>query len=253
VGKAWVENQLENAFEYYKKEVDQRNWYGFWDYGDVMHAYDEDRREWKYDVGGFAWDNTELMPHMWLWYYYLQTGKEDVFRMAEAMTRHTSEVDVHHLGKFAGLGSRHNVRHWGDGSKEVMVSQAAPGRFYYYLTTDERIGDLMRESVEASNRAIGKVDPLRLILEKSKYPTHARFGPDWMALVGNWMTEWERTGDTKYRDNILAGVENFAKMPYGFFSGKKAAFGYDPETKKMYQLEKEDIGFSHLSVLMGGG
>ncbi len=251
-GKAWVENQLDNAFEYYQKEVDQRDWYGYWNYGDVMHAYDKDRREWKYDVGGFAWDNTELMPHMWLWYYYLRTGKEDAFRMAEAMTRHTSEVDVHHIGRFAGLGSRHNVRHWGDGSKEVRVSQAAPGRFYYYLTTDERIGDLMRESVEASNKAIGEIDPLRLILEKSEYPTHARFGPDWMALVGNWMTEWERTGDTKYRDNILAGVESFAKMPYGFFSGEKAALGYDPETKKMYQLENGDIGFSHLSVLMGG-
>lgn len=251
-GKAWVENQLENAFDYYHKEVDKRDWYGFWDYGDVMHAYDEGRREWKYDVGGFAWDNTELMPHMWLWYYYLRTGKEEAFRMAEAMTRHTSEVDVHHIGKFAGLGSRHNVRHWGDGSKEVRVSQAAPGRFYYYLTTDERIGDLMRESVEASNNAIGEIDPLRLILEKNEYPTHARFGPDWMALVGNWMTEWERTGDTQYRDNILVGVESFAKMPYGFFSGRKAALGYDPETKKLYQLDKEDIGFSHLSVLMGG-
>ncbi|MBZ9630063.1 hypothetical protein LB465_04665 [Salegentibacter sp. LM13S] len=252
VGKAWVEDQLESAFEYYQKEVYQRDWYGFWDYGDVMHAYDEDRREWKYDVGGYAWDNTELMPHMWLWYYYLRTGKEDVFRMAEAMTRHTSEVDVHHIGKFAGLGSRHNVRHWGDGSKEVRVSQAAPGRFYYYLTTDERIGDLMRESVEASNKAIGDLDPLRLILDKSEYPTHARVGPDWFALVGNWMTEWERTGDPKYRDKILTGVESFSEMPYGFFSGKAGAFGYDPESAKMYQLQTDHIGSSHLSVLMGG-
>lgn len=251
-GKAWVENQLENAFEYYNKEVDQRDWYGFWDYGDVMHAYDEGRREWRYDVGGYAWDNTELMPHMWLWYYYLRTGREDVFRMAEAMTRHTSEVDVHHLGKFAGLGSRHNVRHWGDGSKEVRVSQAAPGRFYYYLTTDERIGDLMRESVEASNKAIGRIDPLRLILDKSEYPTHARVGPDWFALVGNWMTEWERTGDTKYRDRILTGVKSFSRMPYGFFSGKAGAFGYDPESGKLFQLGPDHIGTSHLSVLMGG-
>lgn len=251
-GKAWIENQLDNAFEYYHKEVDQRDWYGFWDYGDVMHAYDEDRRKWMYDVGGFAWDNTELMPHMWLWYYYLRTGKEDAFRMAEAMTRHTSEVDVHHLGKFAGLGSRHNVRHWGGGSKEVRVSQAAPHRFYYYLTTDERIGDLMRESVEASNKAIGDLDPLRLVRDKSEYPTHARVGPDWFALVGNWMTEWERTGDTKYRDKILMGVQNFSEMPYGFFSGKSGAFGYDPATHKMYQLNQGELDINHLSVLMGG-
>ena len=51
-------------------------------------------------------------------------------------------------GRFAGLGSRHNVRHWGCGAKEARISQAAFRRFYYYLTTDERTGDLMREVVD---------------------------------------------------------------------------------------------------------
>jgi hypothetical protein len=173
--------------------------------------------------------------------------------MAEAMTRHTGEVDVYHLGRFEGLGSRHNVRHWGCGAKEVRISQAALGRFYYYLTTDERTGDLMSATVEASNKAIGNIDPLRrLELKENEYPTHARIGPDWLALVGNWMTEWERTGNTAYRDKIMTGVECFSKMPYGFFSGVTGAFGYDPATYKMYQLDKDDIGYSHLSVLMGG-
>ncbi|WP_159518085.1 exo-rhamnogalacturonan lyase family protein [Sunxiuqinia indica] len=251
-GKLWIENQLDNAFEYYQLEVEQRHWYGFWDYGDVMHAYDSDRHVWMYDIGGFAWDNTELMPNMWLWYSYLRSGREDIFRTAEAMTRHTGEVDVYHLGEFEGLGSRHNVRHWGCGAKEVRIAQAALGRFYYYLTTDERTGDLMQASVEASNRAIGNLDPLRLILDKSEYPTHARFGPDWLALVGNWMTAWERTGNDQYKERILTGVKSLDKMPYGFFSGKGAAMGYDPETYKLYQLHPQDIGYSHLSVLMGG-
>jgi len=251
-GKRWIEDQLDNAFKYYQLEVEQRHWYGFWNYGDVRHGYDRDRHTWKYDIGGYAWDNTELMPNLWLWYSYLRSSREDVFRMAEAMTRHTGEVDVYHLGDLKGLGSRHNVIHWGGGSKEVRISQAALGRFYYYLTTDERTGDLMRATVDASNEAIGELDPLRLILEKSQYPTHARVGPDWLALVGNWMTEWERTGDTKYRDRILVGVNSLYEMPYGFFSGQGAAFGYDPETYKLYQLDENDIGFSHLSVLMGG-
>lgn len=251
-GKRWVEDQLDNAIQYYQKEVEQRHWYGYWDYGDVMHGYDPQRHVWKYDIGGFAWDNTELMPNLWLWYSYLRTGRKDIFRMAEAMTRHTGEVDVYHLGRFEGLGSRHNVRHWGCGAKEVRIAQAALGRFYYYLTTDERTGDLMQASVGASNRAIGQLDPLRLILDKSEYPTHARFGPDWLALVGNWMTAWERTGDDQYKERILAGVNSFNEMPYGFFSGKGAAFGYDPETYRLYQLNPDDIGYSHLSVLMGG-
>jgi len=251
-GKQWIENQLDNAFKYYQLEVEQRNWYGYWDYGDVMHGYDKERHVWKYDVGGFAWDNSELVPNMWLWYSFLRSGSKDIFRMAEAMTRHTGEVDVYHLGRFEGLGSRHNVRHWGCGAKEVRISQAALSRFYYYLTSDERTGDLMHASVEASNRAIGELDPLRLILDKSEYPTHARMGPDWLALVGNWMTEWERTGDETYRDRIITGVKCLSDMPYGLFSGKGAAMGYDPATYKLYQLDKNDIGYSHLSVLMGG-
>jgi len=187
-GKAWLEDQLDNAFNYYQLEVEQRHWYGFWDFGDVMHGYDSDRHSWRYDIGGYAWDNTELMPNMWLWYSYLRSGNADIFRMAEAMSRHTGEVDVYHLGRFAGLGSRHNVRHWGCGAKEVRIAQAALSRFYYYLTTDERTGDLMHVVAEASNKAIGETDPLRKILDKSEYPTHARMGPDWLALVGNWMT-----------------------------------------------------------------
>ncbi len=251
-GKRWIEDQLDKAFKYYNLEVDQRHWYGFWNYGDIRHSYDQDRHTWKYDMGGFAWDNTELMPNMWLWYSYLRSGNEEIFRMAEAMTRHTGEVDVYHLGRFNGLGSRHNVIHWGGGAKEVRISQAALGRFYYYLTTDERTGDLMHASAEASNEAIGKIDPLRLILKKSEYPTHVRVGPDWLALVGNWMTEWERTGNTKYRERIMAGVNSLYEMPYGFFSGKDAAFGYDPKTYKLYRLNENDIGSAHLSVLMGG-
>jgi len=251
-GKRWLENQLDKAFKYYQLEVEQRHWYGFWNYGDIRHSYDRDRHTWKYDMGGYAWDNTELMPNLWLWYSYLRSGSEDIFRMAEAMTRHTGEVDVYHLGPLKGLGSRHNVIHWGGGAKEVRISQAALGRIFYYLTTDERIGDLMHASVEASNEAIGNLDPLRLILEKSQNPTHARVGPDWLALVGNWMTEWERSGDTRYRDRIMVGVNSLYEMPYGFFSGQGAAFGYDPKTYELYRLDDNDIGFSHLSVLMGG-
>ena len=54
----------------------------------------------------------------------------DIWRMAEAMTRHCSEVDTYHIGRLAPLGSRHNVTHWGCGAKEARISQAAFDRFY---------------------------------------------------------------------------------------------------------------------------
>jgi len=252
--KKWVEDQIDGAIAFYQKEVEQRHWYGFWDFGDIMHSYETPRHVWRYDVGGMAWDNSELVPDMWLWYSFLRTGRADVFRMAEAMTRHTGEVDTYHLGQFAHLGSRHNVRHWGCGAKEARISQAALRRFYHYLTTDERAGDVMHEQADADLTYLD-LDPMRLASPEvgpKKYPARIRGGPDWLACVGNWMTEWERTGNTKYRDKILAGIESIAAMPYGFLSGPNALYGYDPKTNKLYTLEADPFGSYNLQVIMGG-
>ncbi|MES2461469.1 MAG: Tat pathway signal sequence domain protein, partial [Armatimonadota bacterium] len=223
-------------------------WYGFWDFGDVMHSYDPNRHTWRYDIGGFAWANTELMPDLWLWYSFLRTGRADIFRMAEAMTRHTQEVDSYHIGRFAGLGSRHNVRHWGCSAKEVRISQALLKRFYYYLTTDERTGDMMDEVVDADYKLVD-VDPLRKIEPKSPYPTHARVGPDWFAVCSNWMAAWERTGDSRYRDKIRTGMQCMARMPHKLFSG--FSYGYDPATGELHQLH-DTFEIPHLAALMGG-
>jgi hypothetical protein len=249
--KQWLEDQLDKAISFYQGQVDERSWYGFWDFGDVMHTYDTPRHEWKYDVGGFAWDDTELAPPMWLWFSFLRSGRADIFRMAEALTRQSQESDVYHIGPWKGLGSRHNVRHWGDGAKEVRISQSLFKRFYYYLTTDERTGDLMDEEINA-DQALLKVDPLRElpgIAEDKSNPTHVRIGPDWLALVSNWYTAWERTGDTKYRDWIKAGMNSITAMPGKIMSGEN--YGYDPATHVLHQLT-HDARTPSLLSLFGG-
>jgi hypothetical protein len=66
------------------------------------------------------------------------------------------------------------------------------------------------------------------------------------------MTEWERTGDTKWRDKIVAGMDSIAAMPYGFLTGPNQLYGYDPKTGKLYALENE-VGTYNLATIMGGG
>jgi hypothetical protein len=253
--KTAIEDGLNRTLDFYLTQPEQQHWYGFWDFGDVMHSYDDTRHRWRYDLGGMAWANSELGPDMWLWYSFLRSGRAELFRMAEAMTRHTGEVDCYHLGRFAGLGSRHNVRHWGCGAKEARISQAAYRRFYYYLTTDERVGDVMHEMLNVDFKTI-EFDPMRLAqpiteAEKKIAPTRVRLGPDWLAFVGNWMTEWERTGNTAWRDKILSGVACLDAMPKGLRSGKNLVFGYDPATGKLYQLN-ETAGIYNLATIMGG-
>ena len=250
-----VEKRLAQLITDYQRYIEQYKWYGFWNYGDLMHTYDDERGEWRYDVGGYAWDNTELATPMWLWYNFLRTGREDIFRMAEAMTRHCSEVDTYHIGPFAPLGSRHNVTHWGCGAKEARISQAAFNRFYYYLTTDERTGDIMREQTDADT-LLYHLDPMRLAEPRSLYPCNAparlRIGPDWLAYAGNWMTEWERFGTTKYRDKILTGMHSITLLTDGIFTGNLAK-GYDPATGRItYDGDPSLRTTNHLFTIMGG-
>jgi hypothetical protein len=281
--KKGIEDGLDSVLAYYEKQQDERNWYGFWQYGDFMHSYGAARHEWYYDWGGHAWDNTELGAPLWLWYSYLRSGRADVFRLAAAHARNTSETDVYHLGPMAGLGSRHNVIKWGDGSKEVRISQAAHWRPYYYLTTDERMGDIMHQMATADlTLANPKFDPMReaepQIPGEPQYAARLRLGPDWFALAGDWMTEWERTNDPQWRDRILAGVDSIMAMPYWLHSGQlnglnpdrpdgsigplkgggSMTVGFDPATGKLTAIRDPVVGHPvpvdyNLATIQGGG
>lgn len=250
--KAAIEDQLDFLLQTYIGQAEQRHWYGFWDFGDVMHSYDSDRHEWRYDVGGFAWANSELSPDLWLWFSFLRSGRADVFRLAEAMTRHTGEVDVYHLGRFKGLGTRHNVQHWGCSAKQLRISTCAYRRFYYYLTADERTGDLMRELVGA-DEAFLTLDPIRKVRkEPIPPPTRAAasvgFGTDWGSLAYAWLTEWERTGDARIRDKLLAGMRTIGAQPHGFFS---AGSTFNLDTGEFSIVKGDGVGVSHLSSVFG--
>ncbi|HWA24185.1 MAG TPA: hypothetical protein VG734_00825 [Lacunisphaera sp.] len=237
---ARIEDQVQGLVDFYHQQVEERSWYGFWDYGDIMHNYDFGRHDWRYDIGGWAWANTELMPDMLLWYSFLRTGRADLYRFAEAMTRHTSEVDVHHLGPFAPLGSRHNVNHWGDGAKQPRISHAGLKRQLYFLSGgDERLGDLLREQIDAdlayeylaqfngahsvptddagnyklAERASGPAPEPKDFGPRPKAADRkpfTRFGLEWMCYALNWTTEWERGGDQAWRARLESDMRTMA-------------------------------------------
>lgn len=246
----WLEEQLDRAVKFYTQEVEQRNWYGMFNYGDFMHTYDKERHQWRYDMGGYAWDNTELVPTLWLWYAFLRTGREDIFILAEKLSRHTSEVDVYHMGKYKGLGSRHNVRHWGCPCKEARIAMAAHHRFYYYMTGDRRLGDVFEELKDNEMTFLNK-DPLGDFYDKADmvYPSHARSGPDWSSLCANWMTRWERFEDSSYKDKILIGIEDIKKTPLKLVSGPD--FEFDPESLHLRYIGERAAGGTHLQICMG--
>ncbi|MFD3927750.1 Tat pathway signal sequence domain protein [Streptomyces sp. NPDC058614] len=251
--KAKIEDHLDFLFTYYKDQVEMRRWYGFWDYGDIMHSYDPVRHQWRYDVGGYAWDNSELSPDLWLWFAYLRSGRADIFRFAEAMTRHTGEVDVYHLGQWAGLGTRHGIQHYADSAKQQRIANTTYRRYYYFLTADERVGDLMHANVD-SDETFLVLDPIRKIRTEPYTPDrHALsigFGTDWSGLVSAWLTEWERKGPKweKARARVLSTMETIAAQPNGFVQGSGL---YDLDTGKFAIASAPVVGVSHLSAVFG--
>ena len=95
-----------------------------------------------------------------------------------------------------------------------------------------------------TDEAIARFDPMRIaspqIPGEPQFAVRMRIGPDWFALAGNWMTEWERTAETKWRDRILAGVDSIMAMTFWLQTGQHS--GLNP-----------DIPGGAIGPLRGGG
>lgn len=257
--KAWVEDRLSGTLDHYLKAIDQHSWYGFWDYGDVMHTYDPDRHVWRYDIGGYAWDNCELSTDLWLWISVLRTGRSDVFRMTEAMCRHTGEVDVYHLGRFKGLGTRHGVQHWSDSSKQSRISTPIYRRIYYYLTADERTGDLLDEqmqTIEAEKKIVvgRKLKPgsPNLPLPPVEMPPPGGEvglgGMGWGNAMAAWVTYAERRGDAAWHEKIVRSMQGVGELSKGFFT---SGWVVNIDTGEVIEKGDKDISLSHLQACFG--
>ena len=133
--------------------------------------------------------------------------------MAEAMSRHCSETDIYHFGPMKGIGSRHNVRHWGCSCKEPRISMAGHHRPMFYLTGDRRLGDVLDEVVSAAE----SLDNLYFYHDdKGEFSRpNARTGPDWSSFVSDWMTDYERHLNETSRSKIERGIDDNDITPMG--------------------------------------
>ncbi|KAI0184074.1 hypothetical protein EV127DRAFT_445222 [Xylaria flabelliformis] len=256
-----IETHLDFLNKFYQGQVEQRKWYGFWDYGDFMHTYDTDRHVWRYDIGGYAWDNSELSPDLFFWNYFLRTGRADVYRFAEAHVRHTSEVDVYHLGPYSGFGTRHGVQHWSDSAKQIRVSTPIYRQIFYYVSGgDERIGELLHDLMDADKTFL-TVDPRRKVRDDNGTyvpdPTaiDLDLGIDFSGLAAIWLIEWERRGPRweEAKSKLNATMQGIASLKNGFVTGVGLYNTYTGEVKPPATdpNNQGDVAVSHLSASFG--
>ncbi|KAF2186444.1 hypothetical protein K469DRAFT_706412 [Zopfia rhizophila CBS 207.26] len=256
-----IEEHLDFLCQFYQDQVSQRRWYGFWDHGDIMHTYDTDRHTWRYDIGGYAWDNSELSPDLFFWIQFLRTGREDFYRHAEALTRHTGEVDVYHIGPYKGLGTRHGVQHWGDSSKQIRISTPQYRKVLYYLSGgDERVGELLTETLDGE-RAFLVVDPRRKVRkDNGTYVPDPEAvlidtGLDWSGQAASWLIEWERRGPRweEARSKLYKTMRGIANLKNGFVTGV-ALYNINNGTISPPPDDPQNLGVvsvTHLTAMFG--
>lgn len=72
-------------------------------------------------------------------------------------------------------------------AKSRALVWQAHNRFLYYLTVDDRMGDVM-ENVKDADLAMSKNKHNLLTLPDGRVVPGVRSGPDWSSYVSNWMT-----------------------------------------------------------------
>ncbi|KAF2864719.1 hypothetical protein BDV95DRAFT_508650 [Massariosphaeria phaeospora] len=256
-----IEAHLDFLVNFYMNQTEQRRWYGFWDHGDIQHSYDVDRHTWKYDIGGFAWDNSELSPDLFFWSLFLRTGRADIYRLAEAQARHGSEVDMYHLGNFTGLGTRHGVQHWSDSAKQARISTPVYRKAFFYLSGgDERTGHLIHTALEAE-KAFVLVDARRkvrnpsIVYKPDPAALFLNFGTDWAGVAAAYLLEWERRGPRweEARDKLIETTKTFPKLKHGFITGE-ALYNSHTGAWSPPPTDPGNLGtvsVSHLSAVFG--
>ena len=143
-----VERMLTGFADWLARNIRLGRWYGYLDYGDVRATWDETEDDWK-SQGRWGWCNSEWDPRHAVWIQYQRTADPRYFALAEAMTRHSMDVDTCHWHPFrpymVGGCYRHGVDHFGD---EPCASHTFVDNWidHYNLTGDGRTLEVLREA-----------------------------------------------------------------------------------------------------------
>ena len=143
-----ADRMLTGFADWLARNIRLGRWYGYLDHGDVRATWDEEADDWKHQ-GRWGWCNSEWDPRHAIWIQYLRTGDPRYYRLGEAMTRHSMDVDTCHWHPFrpymAGGCYRHGVGHFSD---EPCASHTFIDNWmdYYHLTGDGRTLEVLREA-----------------------------------------------------------------------------------------------------------
>lgn len=154
----------------------QFNWFGIENYGDIRGDFrggGSESHDWR-GLGRYGWSGNSGEPSNQLWTQFLREPSQDVFLDAEALAKHTLDVQMVHYGdasridptpfngrnrEFAvGSLHRHGRQAFSGYAGLPDYSHVAGVETYYYLTGDERARETLYEAAQFISR-YGETNP----------------------------------------------------------------------------------------------
>ncbi len=144
---------------------EQFGWYGIEDYGDIRGRFDGGDASFTWwELGRYGWSGNSGEPSNQLWTQFLRAPSQQVYLDAEALARHTLDVQTVHFGNAASLGAadwgghnrefavgslhRHGRQAWSGYAGLPEYSHLSGVETYYYLTGDGRAREVMFEGAQ---------------------------------------------------------------------------------------------------------
>jgi hypothetical protein len=210
-----LQRALDYKFDWVLFNQQWTPWFGMFDHGDV-----------KVSFNGTRWDNwghNEPAQDFELWLQYMRTGDPRYYDAAQALSRHTMDVDNTHwpagpqyLGdsnypldywktldappatKWLGIGRRHSGQHWQHAlSAHVWVQGWMAD---YYLAADHRALDVARQTADMHLRRL--------------WGDHELTGRRLYLSVWNLVEVWDATKDPRYGDEAKARVQRMLRLQF---------------------------------------
>ena len=210
-----LQRALDYKFDWVLFNQQWTPWFGMFDHGDV-----------KVNFNGTRWDNwghNEPAQDFELWLQFMRTGEAEYFDAAQALSRHTMDVDNTHwpagpryLGdtnypldywksrdqppatKWLGIGRRHSAQHWQHAlSAHVWVQGWLAD---YYLAADHRALDVARQTADMHLRRL--------------WGDHELTGRRLYLSVWNLTEVWDATKDPRYGSEAKSRVERMLRLQF---------------------------------------
>jgi YetA-like protein len=210
-----IERALDAKFDWWLYNQTFVPWYGMWDYGDGKLSFDPATSSWD------IWGNNEPAQDLQLWMQFARTGESRFARAAQALSRHSMDVDNIHWPRspgyrgdtntstdywkslsekegspYVGLGRRHGAQHW---LKTLSAHVWVAGWIAdYHLTGDHRGLEMAIQTGDMHLRTI--------------FGEHDLTGRRLYLSIWNLSEVWNATKDPRYKKELDLRLERLLAL-----------------------------------------